>query len=306
MLHALLVPLDGSPFAEQALPLALSVARRARATIQLAHVHVPLVYFHDYEKLEGLLDEKIREREHAYLEGVAQKLTGVSVVPVTSTLLPEGPVSDALQKQAAATEALVVMTTHGRGALSRFWLGSVADELVRRGPATLLLVRPREDAADPAREPALQHVLIPLDGSPHAEQVLDSALELGGLMQARYTLVRVVAPVPVVGADLPGYAAGGLDLPRLEQLQTEARAYLEAVADRLRARSLQVQTCVVVNKQPAIGILETARTQAVDLIALETHGRSGLPRLFLGSVADKVVRGATVPVLVHRSIHKKK
>src|SRR5262249_43029544 len=85
-----------------------------------------------------------------------------------------------------------------------------------------------------------------------------------------------------------------------QQLRRQAHAYLGQVADRLRGRSLRVTTRVAVAEQPATAILQEAENQGADLIALETHGRGGLSRLFLGSVADKVVRGASVPVLVHR------
>ena len=87
------------------------------------------------------------------------------------------------------------MTTHGRGPLTRFWLGSVADELVRRASVPLLLVRPHEGVPDLAQEPILQHLLIPLDGSELAEQVLEPAVALGTLMAADYSLLRIYGPL---------------------------------------------------------------------------------------------------------------
>jgi nucleotide-binding universal stress UspA family protein len=89
-----------------------------------------------------------------------------------------------------------------------------------------------------------------------------------------------------------------------EQLRKEAEDYLEKVAARLRARSLRVQTRVAVEHQPAVAILQRVEAFASDVIALETHGRRGLQRLFLGSVADKVLRGSTVPVFIHRPVEK--
>ena len=87
-----------------------------------------------------------------------------------------------------------------------------------------------------------------------------------------------------------------------EQLRTEARDYLEGVAGRLHQRGLAARTRVVVHEQPAAAILDAARDQAADLIALTTHGRGGLARLILGSVADAVVQGAATPVLVSRPV----
>jgi nucleotide-binding universal stress UspA family protein len=145
-------------------------------------------------------------------------------------------------------------------------------------------------------------VLIPLDGSPRAEGILKLATDLGSLAEAEYTLVRIVRPVPLVGLDLFGYATGGLDLAQGAKLEAEARAYLDGVAARLRSRSLRVQTTVVVHDHPAAGILDTALAQGADLIALATRGRGGLKRLLLGSVADKVMRGASTPVLLYRPL----
>jgi nucleotide-binding universal stress UspA family protein len=199
---------------------------------------------------------------------------------------------------------LVVMTTHGRGPFSRFWLGSVADEFLRRAPVPVLLVRPQETKPDLGREPALRHVLVPLDGSPLAEQILGPAVSLGSLTRADYTLLRVVPP-PMFGVyDAGGFAISPVEEPSLEEQRSHAEAYLDKVAERLRAKSLPVRTQVIVGRQPSEAILEEAQTQAIDLIALATHGLQGLQRLLLGSVADKVIRGASIPVLVYRPTGK--
>ena len=192
------------------------------------------------------------------------------------------------------------MATHGRGSMSRFWLGSVADKLVRSLPLPILLVLPQEQASDLALDRVLQHILVPLDGSELAEQALGPAVALGSLMVADYVLVRVVDPLEPAGRDAQGFLISGLAPEGLQRLQEEAAAYLERTAEHLRARSLQVFTRVLINSQAAEAILQEAGTPPIDLIALETHGRGGLARLLLGSVADKVVRGTPTPVLVHR------
>jgi nucleotide-binding universal stress UspA family protein len=119
-------------------------------------------------------------------------------------------------------------------------------------------------------------------------------------MEAMYTLLRVVEPVTAVGHDPAGFGVGAPALPSVEELQTAASRYLEGVAERLRGQGHRVQTSVVSHPLAAAALLEEAGARGPDLIALETHGRCGLARLLLGSVADKVVRGAAVPVLVHR------
>lgn len=239
-----------------------------------------------------VLDAALRENERAYLGALTRRLEGVTRATLTSSFL-EGPVAEAIAEQARSQGAgLVVMTTHGRGPLARFWLGSVADQLVRCSAVPVLLVRPREPAPEPSARPTFSKILIPLDGSELAERILGPAVELGRMTDAEYRLLRVVEPVVVPNA--------GYDSTLIDRLEEEARAYLARVEERLRGRSLRVQTRVVVGCPAAPAVLDVAASDGVDLIALETHGRGGLGRLLLGSVADKLIRGAAVPVLVHR------
>jgi nucleotide-binding universal stress UspA family protein len=308
MYRNILVPLDGSRFAEHALPLALGVARRSGARLLLAHVRPA-------DAVEGLsafypMVGGAAEASRSYLARVTERVTATVApasvpVPVDPVSL-QGPVAAALHERAVASGTdLVVMATHGHGPLSRLWLGSVADELVRRLPMPLLLVRPGDLDVDLSPETTVGQVLVPLDGSPRAESILEPATALGALWEAQYVLARVIPPVPILGLDLGGYAAGGLDLAETEYRQADAHAYLEGVAERLRSRSLRVRTSVVVDKHPVRGILDAAQSHGADLIALSTRGRGGLKRLLLGSVADKVIRAATTPVLVCRPPNQK-
>jgi nucleotide-binding universal stress UspA family protein len=301
MYRSLLVPLDGSAFAEHALPLALGLARRAGAAVHVVQVHVPFALAYADSLAPGSYEAEARvlEQERAYLDGVVSRLAGLAPAAVTPALL-EGPaVAEMLSGHAAVTKAdLVVMTTHGRGPLSRLWLGSVADEMVRRAAAPVLLVRPHGGGVDLAAGPELRHLLVPLDGSALAEQILAPATALGGLTQAEFTLLRVYGPAIDV-APLTE-AAQGVE-GAVGQLRVRAEDYLRRVAEGLKGQGCKVQAHAVVGQHPATAILDAAQGLAVSLIALETHGRRGLPRLLLGSVADKVIRGATTPVLVHRS-----
>lgn len=311
MYRSILVPLDGSTFGEHALPLALSIARRASATLRLVHVHSPLaVAYPEAVSVDEAVEFHLKQHHLAYLKGVVQRLQDVSAVAVTPELL-EGGIAESIRVTAESTGAdLVVMTTHGRGPMGRFWLGSVADQLVRDLPMPLLLVRPHETVPDLRQEAVLKHLLLPLDGSALSEQMIEPAVALGRLMDADYTLLRVIKPPTPLnfGTERVGLgekAQSVLDqIDRLQQqLHQAAAAYLGLVAERLRKQSLRVQIKVAVEHQPAAAILHEAVAPSIDLIALETHGRHGLSRLFLGSVADKVIRGTSLPVLVHRPAH---
>jgi nucleotide-binding universal stress UspA family protein len=309
MIRSVLVPLDGSTFGEHALPLALGVARRAGAVLHLVHVHqiIPPATVGGVAIMDNL-EMTLKEEERAYLTGVAERLRKLAPIEVRIALL-EGDVVSALQArmQQVATD-LVVMGTHGRGALGRFWLGSVTDELVRQVHVPLLLVRPRDEKPDLTAEP-LKHFLLPLDGTSVAEQILKPALELGALMGADYTLMQAIKPAVrpsylPEGSTLEGMTHSVLEKIEHQQrhLNEDANRYLEGVAARVRKSGAVVKVRSIVEENPATAILREAQVEAADLIAVETHGRRGLSRWLLGGVADKVIRGATLPVLVHRPL----
>jgi nucleotide-binding universal stress UspA family protein len=295
MYRTILVPLDGSGLAEQAMPLAVSIAQRAHANLRLARVHQPVSHL-----APGSRSKNLAADERSYLEGVKATAKATAGVPTESALL-EGATAPALCRHAAEVKAnLMVMTTHGRGPLSRFWLGSTTDELVRHTPVPLLVYRPVPDEPPPA-DFRFHRILVPLDGSDVAEEALGPAAEMARLMDARLTFLRVIEPVPLVAPDGLVYTPPALDASLMDELTEQARAYVDHVAARWQGEGLKVETRVMINDLPTAAVLEAA--EGHDLIALATHGRSRMARLFLGSVADKVVRGAVCPVLVVRHPH---
>jgi nucleotide-binding universal stress UspA family protein len=306
MLRTILVPLDGSEFGEHALPLAIGLAKAAGARLHLSLVHEPLESAYAEIRLEDGFDARATEREKAYLHAMQVKVREAFPGPVAASFL-EGNVAARLRDEAATIHAdLVVMTTHARGPLARFWLGSVTDKLVRTTAVPLLLVRPQDGRPDLTAGVRIRHILVPLDGTPLAEQILEPVMQLGRLLEAEFTLTRVVKPIlpltlpPEAGAYGDTAARIMQKVERAhEYLKQEARDYLEQVATRFAAEGLRACTQVVVEEQAAVGILGQAR-RPIDLIAMQTHGRGGLSRLLLGSTADKVIRGATIPVLIQR------
>jgi nucleotide-binding universal stress UspA family protein len=309
MFRSILVPLDGSQFGEHALQLAGTLARRSGAALHLVHVHVPQeVTFGEPVLLipEGV-DESIKQQRLQYLQGLARRLTGGLTAPPTCSVL-QGTVAPSLEKHTVSVHGdLVVMTTHGRGLLSRAWFGSVTDDLVRNLTVPLLLVQPEEKNPDVNADVAMKRMVIALDGSTLSEQILGPASDLAQLLQAECTLVRVIQPL-VRGHELTvDVAMSQMDTELLNKLkeyhqqdQAEATRYLDARAAELSALSLKVQTRLEVHDQPAAALLAAAKNLPADVLSLATHGRGGILRLFLGSVADKVARGVHCPVLVYR------
>lgn len=300
MLETIMVPLDGSEFARQAVPRAVSLARRADAGLLLVRVHRGFPPPEPGQAPRSLVESDLalerQEREELAEAAAGLRDRGLEV----ETAFEEGPVVEAILEVAEESADLVVMSTHGRGGLSRFWLGSVADGLARACSVPLFFVRPEEDGSpEGADAPELEHVLVSLDGSRLARQILATATEIGDLYDARYTLVRVVQP-----AMLPGFAYGdlpsGIDTAALEVMEETATRELERVAGDLRDGGRSVDFEVVRHASPSAGLLEAADRGDVDLVAMATHGRGGLKRMVMGSVADKVLRASRQPLLLHR------
>jgi nucleotide-binding universal stress UspA family protein len=290
--------------------MAMGLARRFGANLDLVTVHLPpLGLYGQGGWFNEPADRELRALGQGYIDGVTGRVSAIAGIPVRSAFL-DGSVVGAIDRHALESGAdLIVMTTRGRGQVARFWLGSVADVLLRQSTIPILFVRPEEADADLSQEPELRRVLVPLDGSPLAEQILEPAVALAAGTQAEMTLLRVVEQLMPESFALAGGRVGGLRPDLLRQLQEAGRQeqmcaeeYLEQIAERLRARSLNVQVRVISHVRTATAIIEDASANSVDLIALATQGRGGLKRLLVGSVADKVVRGATTPVLAYRPV----
>ena len=304
--RSVLVPLDGSPFAERALPLAVALARRSGGSMRLALVHQvpPPPATGEAVRVYTRIERAVRQAELEYLRRLATEASRDVGRPVRSVIL-DGAVAAGLQEYAHDSGAdLVVMTTHGRGPVQRAWLGSVADRLVRTLDIPVLLV-PAPGPADGsgggpvAREPSLGRVLVPLDGSPRAEAVLETASAVARLFDAELHLVQVVPPVALAVGPMMA-ASGELDMELTGIRKATAQDYLDDVADRLRTQGVRATATAVLGGAVAATLLDLARPGETDLMAIATHGRGGVPRLVLGSVADKLVRAAETPVLVVR------
>ncbi len=233
MFRSILVPLDGSDYSAQALPLAEQLAGLTQGRLDLVMVHQPPPVWYTPEAGVGDLsgfDEEARGRELRYLKGIEAELAGNSGLRVTTTLL-DGEVSSAIGHFADQRGVdVVVMMTHARSGLSRLWLGSVADKLIRLLHIPVLVAHP--DRARP-RAVALRRIFVALDGSDVAASVLDHARMMAQLAGAEIVLGTVVEPVP---AFLPPYEypmPSAIDSN--ERRELHAREYLLMVQEYLRS-----------------------------------------------------------------------
>jgi nucleotide-binding universal stress UspA family protein len=282
--RSIIVPVDGSPLAEEAIPCALAIAERAHSNVRLVLVHP--------QQFPPLLIEPA----NVYLKALAQRLSE-RLGPRLSSIILTGPPARCIARHAGEIGAdLIVMTTHGRGGLRRVWLGSVADELIRTVQVPVLVVRPREDGS--FREFAPKEILVPLDGSPCAQTAVGPTGSLARLWDAEMSLVQMVSPVAVASDPALPFPTGYDD--ELTRVRREAAGdYLRDLAEELRAGGVRASGLALVSDKPvAESLIALGDPAQVSLIAIATRGRGGFRRLVLGSVTDKVLRGAPVPVLV--------
>jgi len=289
MFENILIPLDGTPLAEQALGPALSLAREAKGRVRLATVLRPS-RTEVSDLVPGMSDAT---EEGGYLERTAAKVRSAGVAEVSTAQLTGSDIAEALETHRQDVGAdVIVMCTHGRGAVQRAWLGSVADRLVRTSDAPVLLVRAsiEEDgpAPDVAADTPFRRVLVALDGSHFSRQALTQASRLAGDAGMTFVLARVIEDSVAREGD------------GLQKARALAEAKLKLEVQSFAAPEHTVESVVEFAPSVAQGILDLARKHAADVIVIATHGLSGVKRLVLGSVADKVVRGADRPVLVVR------
>jgi nucleotide-binding universal stress UspA family protein len=283
------------------------IAKRTGAKLQLVQVHLQFVAAGvDAVVVSPEIDAMIRRREREYLDNVSNGLKeSHGIQPEWD--LAEGPVIERLLARSRRPEVdLVVMTTHGLGGLKRLWLGSVADQLVREAGCPVLLLRPTKARNSRTEAKPFRHILVPLDGSVLSETALGAAVALARINGAHVDLLQVVPQLPQPSVPQAPEAAD--PSPAGDELAEAARSLAEErlrqVARTFGALGIRARSRVVAGERVAEEILRETASLRADLVVMATHGRGGLERFVLGSVADKVIRGARVPVLAVRPPRK--
>ncbi len=297
MIEHLLVPLDGSRLAEATLPAAISLGERLRARVTLLHVlerRAPTT-------IHGERHLAVASEAEAYLNGVASRFADAGV-PVDTHVHPnpEGDVGASIAAHAAELGAdLIVLCTHGEGGMRGWLSGSLAQHVVRRVNAPVLLVRPDGTSRAPF---APRETLVALDGTQEGEAALPAAATLAQAWSTPLRLICVVPTLGTVGGDRgavarmkPSATSAVLDLE-----QSAAAAYLAGLVHRAGATGIPTEM-EVVRGDPAGTVAALAARADRTLLAIATHGRSGLDALWSGSVGAKVVGRVTGPLLLVRS-----
>jgi nucleotide-binding universal stress UspA family protein len=320
MFNRILVPLDGSERAEQALPVAARLARAAGSTVLLVRVVTPnyTAFYWPYDlsvdPFQATLPAGVSTAAETERSGAQEYLTQIAKRPALAglpveTLLLSGVAGPTLLQTIEDQQPdLVLISSHGRTGLSRWVLGSVAQHLVRHAPAPILVLRAPTSAADSGLA-ALSHpthVVVTLDGSTVAESVLtpatDLCVALSGTAPGELHLLLVVFQF-----------AAPPDAANRALLIAGAQGYLQRVKASLErdyAQSLRITTSVTSGWDIAATILQVAEhgedspvktaAGAFDVLAMATHGTTGFDRWALGSVTERVLSGSRIPLLVVR------
>ncbi len=299
MTSQILVPLDGSALAERALPCAQLLAQSLPANLVLLRA---VSISPDFEVLGHVLHdveaqmEQLEAGANEYLGQVAERLKGSG--PCACMVVRRGPAAEAIVDYAEQMDIQhIVMATHGYSGVSRWRHGSVAERVLQSASVPVLMVCAKAGESISEEPMTCQRILVPLDGSTRAEQVLPSAVSVAQALDAEIVLFRV----PI--AHVSGAFAGNWYVPLEGTFETAnriAEEYLSRVADDLREQGVRVATATRMGGV-ANAILEYAEANKIDLITMCTHGRTGLSRWTLGSVADRVLRAGSMPLLLVRA-----
>lgn len=294
MYRQLLVPLDGSKTAENVLPYARFLAAKLKLPIKLLSiVEIPGSLAAEKTIYLDSLVERAVTVNHEYLNRIAKSLAGVSVTIEVEKGNPEEII---LARAEADEKILIAMATHGRSGIARWLLGSVAEKVVREVKNPLFLVRAKEEAKTDGQA-AFNSIIVPLDGSKLAECVLPYVVELAKAIKLKIVLVQIFTLKQIIHT----YKDYIPDFDALERSsKSGASRYLQEKEEQLKKAGLDVSS-LAAEGEAAETIIELANGSPDSLIAMCTHGHSGIRRWMLGSITEKVVRHAGNPLLAIRA-----
>ncbi len=288
MYKKILVPLDGSEVAASVLPYVGNLAGRLGASVTLFTVVAP------GRRAARASDTEVRAEAEAQSRRQAQHLTATGVTADVMVVTGQ-PVEQIISRGQSGGFDLIAIGTRGHSGIRRGLLGSVTDGVVRSSTVPVLALSPKAVEANAQLNFGLATITVPLDGSAVAEGVLSYAEDLAQQLALELRLLRVVSVGTMAYYAVEG---GPVDTTPVEQeLEDDAAQYLNGVAETVGQHGLSV-TCTVERGSPALAIIDHVRNTQNNMVAICSHGRSGLGRLLIGSVADSIIRSSGVPVLV--------
>jgi nucleotide-binding universal stress UspA family protein len=291
MWKKILVPLDGSDLAELALPYAEELANAFKSEIILLHVSDPA-------------DTRHRHMHELYVKEVADRIR--ERIRKVSPVVVSGKAADEIISYAEKNDVgLIIMTSHGRSGIMSWATGSIASKLLQATAVPMLLVRAVKPGRKVQRPVLLNRILLPLDGSEAGEAAVGYVGDLMSRLESEVILFGVVSSGQHIRT------VGGLDYisypeEQLAMFRKEAEEYLDGVYRKLKRRKGTVKVTIKVGADD-IGqeIFKFAEEKRVNLIAISSHGHSGIEKWVFGSIANKVVQESKAPVLVIKALGEK-
>jgi len=300
MYRKLLVPLDSSKLAEAVLPYAEELASRLKAEITLLQV-LPVSY-HVYAALDTTTQvpytlkemEPLKKSAQDYLDKTSKRITDKGIATNKKVIISNATADEIVGYVDKERIDLIIMASHGRTGIGRWVMGSVTDKVVRASKQPIVIIRVKDGHPDVREKTLLNKILVPLDGSKGSEIVLPYIEELASKLQAEVTILHVLVPDYVQGETA--------NYKYLEELRKSSRDYIEKVSTRLKEKGLNSKSELreVITDHEAEAIIKYADEIEVDLVAMATHGRSGISRWAFGSVASKVLHEGNTPILMVR------
>lgn len=286
MYEKILALLDGSEQSEIILPYVEELSQQLEYEVNILGV----CSLHQEHAFGHLLKK--------YLDDLANQLRGRGLQ--AKAVLLGSNTAEAIVNYANENHASLIAMLHSRSGLTG-WTASTAEKVLRETATPLLLISEKQPRVTLTDKPKFQRILVPLDGSELGEAVLSQTKELARKTGAELLLLHVIIFDLKVTGGLS--QASNFQKQLREALRTQAQDYMAGVSAKLEAEKL-AHSYDVITGMPEISIIKYAKEKSVDLIAMSTHGRTGLGQFVLGSVADKVVHASDLPILIVRS-HKK-
>lgn len=292
MYERILVPLDGSSAAEIVLPHVEGIAAKFGAEIILVSVLEPAE--DERDQLYRYYLERIAKQVQRQLKSWGAK----EGILVKGEILMGKPAGEIVRYADENNVNLITMTSYGRSGRSPWFMGNVAAKVLRTTGKPVLLIRAPADKAMLKRKSLIKRILVPLDGSAVGETAIPYVETLGQVLGSELVLFQVVKPPVPIGIEAPTMST--IYEEELERTRASAVVYLDRVGKKLQEKGLSTSSAINLGP-PADQIIDYAETNAVDLIAMSTHGRSGIGRWVFGSVTDKVVHAGNIAVLTIRA-----
>jgi nucleotide-binding universal stress UspA family protein len=291
----ILLPLDGSDLAQQAIPYAEKLAGSLGSQIKLVHVRAP--HEDKYSNMHKLYLQKIAEAVKSGAEQYVDK-PGKDKITVQSTILTGDPAQEIVDYANKENIDLIVMSTHGRTGITRWALGSVADRVLRATRKPLALIRAKDIRPNTRPKNIINKILVTLDGSAQSEVVIPYVEDLASRIKAEVVLLHVLEPSYYV------FTVGGFNWDAYSEKQRRSMKafytdYLQGIADKFRKMGITTKYQVAFGIVAEV-IIDFSDKVHADFVAMSTHGRSGVNRWVLGSVTERVLRAGNTSLFLVR------